>query len=220
MIIDPKKTTVAYRCPVCGGGVMAPVGVFSLSGERMRLKCPCGSSAMNISKTRDGKVRLDTPCLACGTNHSCSISTNVFFTREIFSLPCSMSGLDICFFGHEDKVSSALSEQEKELRAMMMGEEEEDYTPELNEEDREELLKAIGKINDAEIYDIIKFILMELEEDGKITCGCKHGEGEYDVDCSNDKVKVFCSKCTRYKDYPISSVSDAEKFLQIDEINL
>lgn len=220
MIIDPKKTTVAYRCPVCGGGVMAPVGVFSLSGERMRLKCPCGNSAMNISKTRDGKVRLNTPCLACGTSHSCTISTNVFFNREIFTLPCSMSGLDISFFGHEDKVSDALTEQEKELRAMMMGDEGEDDLAQWNEEENDKLLKTIDKIGDAEIYDIIKFIIMELEEDGKISCGCKHGEGEYDVDCSNGKVKVFCSKCTRYKDYPISSVSDAEKFLQIDEINL
>ena len=30
MILDPKKTTVAYRCPSCGAGVMSVVGISTL----------------------------------------------------------------------------------------------------------------------------------------------------------------------------------------------
>ncbi|MBR0327258.1 MAG: hypothetical protein IIX09_05585, partial [Clostridia bacterium] len=101
MLIDPKKTTVAFRCPVCGCGVMAPVGVFSLTADRMKLNCVCKQTAMEISKTKDDKIRLRTPCLACGKDHSFTVSTQVFFSRDMFSIPCSVTGLDICFFGHQ-----------------------------------------------------------------------------------------------------------------------
>ena len=219
MLIDPKKTTVAYRCPVCGCGVMAPIGVFSLTSDRMKLNCVCKSSAMEISKTSDDKIRLRTPCLACGKDHSFTVSSQVFFSRDIFTIPCSVTGLDICFFGHQDKVANALEEQEKTLRQLVSGRSE-DYDEEEPEDADEDAVNAAKNLNDAEIYNIIKFILMELEADGLITCGCKHGEGEYDVLCLGDKVKVYCRTCKRFKTYPIASVSDAEKFLQVDEIHL
>ena len=44
MIINPKETTVAYRCPACGAGVMSAVGIFALSAEMIKLKCTCGQS--------------------------------------------------------------------------------------------------------------------------------------------------------------------------------
>ncbi len=218
MLIDPKKTTVAYRCPVCGCGVMAPIGVFSLTADRMKLNCVCKNTAMEISKTSDDKIRLRTPCLACGKEHSFTVSTQVFFSREIFSIPCSVSGLDICFFGHQNNVAKALEEQENTLRELVGGNEGE-YGEEEPEDTSEDTVNIAKNLNDADIYDIIKFILMELEEDGMITCGCD-GNGEYDAVCLGDKVKVFCKTCGRFKTYPISSVSDAEKFLQIDEIHL
>lgn len=218
MLIDPKKTTVAYRCPVCGCGVMAPVGVFSLTADRMKLNCICKKTAMDISKLKDDKIKISTPCLACGTEHSFTVSTQVFFSRELFSMPCSVSGLDICFFGHQDKVQKALAEQENILREMVGMDEEPEA--EVDAEPDSSVADIAKNLNDADIYDIIKFILMELEEDGMITCGCEDGHGEYDAVCLGDKVKVFCKKCGRFKNYPIDSVREAEKFLQIDEIHL
>ncbi|MBQ7010988.1 MAG: hypothetical protein IJN63_04720 [Clostridia bacterium] len=220
MLLDPKKTTVAYRCPVCGCGVMAPVGVFSLTADRMKLNCVCKKSAMDISKTKDDKVRLSTPCLACGSEHSFTVSTQVFFSRDIFSVPCSVSGLDVCFFGQQEKVRAALDEQEQVLRSMVGLDEESEYDEETPDTDDIDDTDTLKNMNHAEIYDIIKFILMELEEDGLITCGCKDGHGDYDALCLGDKVKVFCRSCGRFKNYPIASVREAEKFLQIDEIHL
>ena len=63
MIIEPKKTAVAYRCPDCGAGVMSVVGVFSLSAEMLKLKCSCGHSEMSMVRTSDGKIRFTVPCL-------------------------------------------------------------------------------------------------------------------------------------------------------------
>ena len=44
MVISPKQTTIAYRCPVCGTGVISAVGMFSLSADMIKLKCTCGKS--------------------------------------------------------------------------------------------------------------------------------------------------------------------------------
>ena len=56
MILDPKQTTVAYRCPHCGAGVMGLVGLFTLSADMIKLKCTCGESEMSIVYSKDGKV--------------------------------------------------------------------------------------------------------------------------------------------------------------------
>ena len=70
MILEPKQTTVAYRCPHCGAGVMSLVGVFALSAEMLKLKCSCGESEMTIVKTSDGKIRFTVPCLLCPNPHT------------------------------------------------------------------------------------------------------------------------------------------------------
>ena len=70
MIINPKETTVAYRCPACGAGVMSAVGIFALSAEMIKLKCTCGKSELKIIYNRDGTVRLTVPCLLCAQPHT------------------------------------------------------------------------------------------------------------------------------------------------------
>ena len=58
MIIEPKKTTLAYRCPACGGVPTSVVGIFSLNAELFKLKCDCGGSHMTVQKTEDGGFRF------------------------------------------------------------------------------------------------------------------------------------------------------------------
>ena len=48
MVLESKQTTIAYRCPSCGTGVMSAVSLFALKGSMVRLKCECGKSAMEI----------------------------------------------------------------------------------------------------------------------------------------------------------------------------
>ena len=69
MIIEQKKTTLAYRCPKCGCLPTSIVGAFSLSGNLFKLKCECGGSFMTVEKLEQGKIRLTVPCVACPTPH-------------------------------------------------------------------------------------------------------------------------------------------------------
>ncbi|MBQ7172429.1 MAG: hypothetical protein IJR89_09170 [Clostridia bacterium] len=217
MILSPKETTVAYRCPVCGEGVLAPVGVFALTADRLRLKCPCGGSSMTVTLSKtDNRVRLDLPCFACGSkHHSYTVGSELFFSREFFSLSCSMSGLDVCFFGKKEKVSDALREQEDALRDMLREDGSSGSAPDA-ETDR-----ALRRIEDADIYNVILFLLTELKNDGKLRCSCGT-HGDYDADCAPDgnSVRVYCKSCGKQKYFPLASVEDARRFLDLDEIVL
>ena len=88
MILNEKRTTVAYRCPQCGGGVLSAVGLFNLSADMVKLKCTCHKSELTIMYGRDGNVRLSVPCLLCGGSHSYTVRSNVFFSDDLFILPC------------------------------------------------------------------------------------------------------------------------------------
>ena len=116
MVLHQKETTVAYRCPECGASVMSMVGIFTLTADMIRLKCPCGQSELEIVYTRDKKVRLNVPCFLCPTPHSYLISSQMFFDKDLFALPCGYSGLDICFVGQKDKVQAAVGKEEAEAK--------------------------------------------------------------------------------------------------------
>ena len=121
MILDEKKTTVAYRCPGCGAMVRSMIGAFTLSADMMRLKCPCGESDITIVYTPDKKLRLNVPCFFCPKPHNFLVSRNMFFGRELFTLPCAYSGLDICYIGEEKAVLKAAEEGDSLFVAMEKG---------------------------------------------------------------------------------------------------
>ena len=89
MVLESKQTTIAYRCPKCGAGVMSVVGLFSLSGDMVKLKCTCGESEMQaVLRREDKQIRLTVPCIFCNKPHTYNVSESLFFGKEIFLLPC------------------------------------------------------------------------------------------------------------------------------------
>ena len=112
MIINPKETTVAYRCPACGAGVMSAVGVFSLSAEMIKLKCTCGQSEMKIVYNKDDQIRLSVPCMFCPSPHNFLLNKSVFFGKELFSLQCPYSDINICCIGETNQVKAELARTE------------------------------------------------------------------------------------------------------------
>ena len=84
MVLNSKQTTVAYRCPHCGAGVMSIVDPFALSADMVKLKCDCGKSEMSVVYSNDGKVRLTVPCIFCPNPHSFVVNSSVFFGKELF----------------------------------------------------------------------------------------------------------------------------------------
>ena len=115
MVLETKQTTIAYRCPACGAGVMSAVGPFQLSAEMFKLKCSCGGSEMTVLKTKDGKIRFTVPCILCPNPHTYTVNASVVFGKDLFVLPCPYSDLNIAVMGDRDHVKAELSRSELEL---------------------------------------------------------------------------------------------------------
>lgn len=163
MVLNEKRTTVAYRCPECGGGIMSAVGLFNLSADMVKLKCTCGKSELKIIYDRNGTVRLTVPCLICSQPHNFTVKSNLFFSEELFVLPCPYSDINICVTGEMNRVKAELARTELELLDMLEENGITDFSA-LHGDERD--------LGDPQILDIVLFVIDDLDAEGKIFCRC------------------------------------------------
>lgn len=211
MILHPKQTTIAYRCPSCGTTVVSLVGAFSLTADMIRLKCPCGESALSIVYTKDNRIRLSVPCFLCPRPHNFQLSSQLFFSTELMTFPCPYSGVDICFVGKQDAVERALREADESLKSMIG---DTDITTLSTEQDRADLF------SDPQILDIVMYVIHELQAEGEIHCRCPEQEGDYTVEIRQDCVHLECKNCGAQKDIQTDSLFSANAFLHCTHIDL
>ena len=214
MILTPRQRQIADRCPECGDAVFGLVGRFAMKANLLRLKCDCRrGSALDISATNDGKIRLSVPCIFCRQNHSFLISESIFFNRDKFLLNCPYTGMDISFIGDEDGIREELERTQKELERLLSdleAEELSDIQPQDMNED--EILP------DPAVYDTLRFIVKDLEEEGRIKCPCK--DGSYDLRFTDGGMEVYCERCGATHKFSAVSPTMAEEYLDLDEIIL
>lgn len=216
MILDPKQTTVAYRCPHCGAGVMSLVGLFTLSADMIKLKCTCGESEMNIVYSKDGKVRLTVPCILCPTPHTFTVNSSIFFKNDLFVLPCPYSDINICVTGEENNVKAELARTELELLDLL----------EENGLENFDAFHGEQTLSDPQILDIIMFVLNDLDSEGKIYCKCDKAEYDsdseerYEAEVLPEGIKVTCKKCGAQKIIPSNSLINAHEFLNAESLTL
>ena len=219
MVLENKQTTIAYRCPKCGAGVMSLIDIFTLSAPMIKLKCDCGGSEMTMHKQNDGKIRLEVPCIICPKPHSFLISSNMFFSKDEFFLQCPYSDMDVCFLGDMDHVKANLAKGEYELIKLMEenGIRDLDSFREANELDDEEAL-------DSELTQNVIFVLSELEAEHKIFCRCEHSneidEEKYGFEVHSGSVLVKCRDCGAQRSIPTDNSLNTHAFLDADALYL
>lgn len=211
MVLDKKETAVAYRCPHCGSWVASLVGIFSLSADMLRLKCPCGESEMTMVYTNDKKVRLTVPCFLCPKPHNFVVSAGAFFDKELLAFPCAYSGMDVAFLGKKDAVLEAEKESDKVLSELI---EDAGVSPFGRKQEMEEVF------TDPQILEIVNFVIRDLDEAGEIKCRCPEYEGSYTVEVTDDGVWVKCESCGAKKLIPVTSTITAQAFLNCDHLEL
>lgn len=215
MVLDTKQTTVAYRCPHCGAGVMSAVSPFHLRGNMVRLKCTCGKSVMEVEPAGDGKVRMTVPCIICPKPHHYTVSEKIFFGEELFVLPCAYSDINIAAMGEINHVKAELARTELELLDLMEESGISDFSA-LHEE-------AQAVVTDPQVLEILMFVIRDLDDEGKIYCRCERGdeqEGDYDVEVTPAGVCVTCRRCGATKTLPADSLLDAHEFLNAERLEL
>lgn len=209
-----KERLVAYRCSSCGSAVLGTVGKFALSADMLRLKCGCEEpSLLDIHIARDDKLKLTVPCLLCGESHSFVVSEEILLNRPLAKLSCPYSGVDIAFVGEKEAIDPELSRTERELSAIMAGLEVEDVSElQPKEMSEDEILP------DPSVYDTIRFVLKDLEAEGRVECPCK--KGGYELRFSDEGIQAYCESCGAT--YTFRSVTPAacEDYLNLDELKL
>lgn len=213
MVLETKQTTVAYRCPHCGNGVISAVNPFLLKGAMLRLKCDCGESFLEIQPTTDGNFRLSVPCILCPTPHHFTVSESLFYNKELFVLPCPYTDLNIGVMGEINHVKAELSRTELELMDLM-------------EEHNIDSFAALHKkaeetVSDPQVQQIVLFVIRDLDEEGKIFCKCAPEDAhEYDAEILPEGVRVTCKKCGATHTVSTASMTEAHEFLNCDALYL
>lgn len=217
MLIEQKKTTLAYRCPHCGATVFSLVGIFALSGDMLKLRCSCGQSETVITYTSDKKLRLSVPCIACPRPHHYTLGQTTFFTRDagVFRLPCPYTGIDTCFVGSKDAVMSAVERSNEELVRLMKESGMNDISAMRTEEEDDEL-----KSENPLLEDVVFFTLKDLEADDAIHCHCQNEKGDYTYRLHHGRVTVECTKCGAMATLPMTGLNAADDFLALTSLTL
>jgi len=121
--------------------------------------------------------------------------------------------MDICFIGGKEKIDKEVIRSGEELQKLLCDLEAEsikDMHPTDIEED--EILP------DPTVYDTIRFLVRELEDDKKIDCPCH--KGRYELRFAKDGIEVFCPDCEAAYLFNTEAVSATEEYLNTDSITL
>lgn len=213
MILDAKQTTVAYRCPTCGAGIMSAVNMFTLSADMVKLKCSCGESEMTAVSSSDGRVRLKVPCILCGKPHTFTLNQSLFFGKDLFSMSCPYSDINIACIGEINQVKAELARGELELLDLMEQSGLQNLDSLQNDEEA---------LPDPQVLDIVMFVINDLDAEGKIFCKCDAADNgrQYNAEVREDGVLVSCCKCGASRLIPTDSCLGAHAFLNADSLYL
>ena len=166
---------------------------------------------MSLVYTKDSKVRFTVPCLFCPSPHHFTVNSSVFFSKELFSLACPYSGMNIAVMGETDHVKAELSRSELELLDLL----------EENGLDSFAALHGEQTVSDPQVLEILTYMIKELDEEGKITCRCEDGEeGDYELEFLPEALKITCKRCGASAEIPTGSLIDAHEFLYTDSLEL
>ena len=71
---------------------------------------------------------------------------------------------------------------------------------------------------DPAVYDTLRFVLKDLEIEGKVKCPC--GNGPYDLRFIEGGMQAYCESCGASSDFSAASPTMAEEYLDLRELIL
>ncbi len=210
---EKKGVSIAYRCPECFESIYGLVGEFAYQYGMLRIKCTCEESNLDITPKADGKIQLSVPCLYCKQNHTFTVSRGLFFDRDLFTLACPYTNMNICFIGKDEQVCGEVEKNADEISALVSRLELEGASDLQPEE-----MSDAEILPDASVYDLIRLVLKELEADGCVDCPCH--SGSYDLRYTDTSIQAFCPECGATYDFDISTSAVTHEHLNLDKIKL
>lgn len=198
MLLDLNRAA-ACICPYCSAGFKEPLSIFDFSGKTaLAVTCPnenCGERCAVITP-KNKKYRIDVECPICTGSHSYYIPEKDIHSKKLIKLKCPESGMDVFFFGEDEKVDKSFRDalaEFKELAEECMGEDTYDET----------------------MYAILER-LEYLEGRGRVKCSCGNRAVRFSLE--EDAIILRCEKCGKLKlltfdEQTLAELKGSEEFI-------
>ena len=213
---NKRQRNIAYRCPVCGVATLGVVGDFARRDNIVRLKCECEEApTLDISLENEEKVKISVPCLFCKESHVFVLPRATYLNKDEINLSCPFSGVDILHIGLCDVVATNLKRTEDELSRLLTAFGATDLSDiQPSEMNDDEILP------DPAVYDTIRLVVKDIENEGGIECMCKDNEGKYDLRFAEGGIQCYCERCGAAYLFRAMTETMAEEYLSLTKIKL
>ena len=207
-----NKIYVATLCNECGTQIKQELSLFSLSGGKINVKCPeCAKSALGISRSPDGKIHFEVPCVFCPHSHPYTVSEETIFSKDLFTLKCTFTQYDICFTGKKEQVEKALNDYNSDINRMMlenMNNSQEDLSDDFDDTSK--------------LLEIILSFINECANNGNILCRCTNMKTAPGVEMQflDEAIALVCRECGRRIEIPIFDSDAIDNLLDDGKIVL
>ena len=207
-----SRQQIAYRCPECGMASVGFLGGLYNTQGMIRLKCECDKMALEI-RSEGTSVKIGVPCIYCKDMHTFTLSRDIMARDTKWSLQCPHSHHDILFVANEEEMELELQRSGEELAAVLTAFEAEDIK-DIQPMDVDEAEAA----PDPAIYDVLNFVLRDLEAAEAVECPCKRGP--FELRFTDGGAEAVCASCGASYLFHATSQASAESYLSLDKIKL
>lgn len=175
MVIN-TGTVIALRCAHCGKFNFHGISLFAFSGNKnLCFNCDCEKGSVIISRAKQKGFVLKSGCGMCEIDHTYYLKYKELFCKNIFSLNCLQTGLEIGFIGSKEKVMAEVNRQEATFADLVEEEGFEEFF------DNPEIM--------LQVLDYLNII----SADGSLKCKC--GNNNIDLEMLPDRLEMVCNEC-------------------------
>lgn len=200
-MISDLKTSILYKCPVCGKTQVFNLGIFSFSGNKaVVFGCKCKKSYISVQVGKNHKYILSSPCIACNEFHRFEINAKVFWNSKIICFDCPAIETDLFFAGDVNEIKKECSgyEEETDLIMHQLG-----YDV-LNEEN-------------PFVYGVFEH-LENLKSRGRLKCACK--SSDIKLQMFYDRVELLCTSCLSKTVISGECADDLKRIKKLDMLEI
>jgi len=175
MIVN-TSAVLGIRCGKCGKLNYHGLSLFGFSGgQNQQLKCDCGTDILAVALVGKNRFSLRINCALCENNHIYYFSLKELWQRDLLTVLCQETGLEIAYWGRKAQVREAWQRQEKTLLALV------------------EDIGGAGFFDNPDIMYLVLEHLNRLSESGRLDCAC--GNRNIDLEILPDRLQLDCNEC-------------------------
>lgn len=191
---------MSCRCPVCTERSYDTLTPFQINRGYTHECSLCGSEFLNISKTKKG-YSFKVSCFICDTVHEFSVSFDGAWNKNLITLGCPLTGIDLLYIGDKPNVYDAVSQNDNIFSS---------FTEALTDDD---LLNELPPLFE-NAFKILNSLLIS----NHIFCPC--GNTAAALKLSPNGITVMCDNCDAKIFLPVTNAADVEKLSKLDTITL